>query len=213
MLAVYLVFEDRNDQQYITQLEQCGALVGYANENPRAVEMGLKLLPWNIRKEIPYKKGPVIAVAFFGPKPTDGDVMVPLSHLPSLQQIRLSHTSVTDGVLKPICGQKSLRLLWLESTQISDIGVSTLSTNRSVTHLFLDNTKVTDEAIAHLSMMTQLHSLSLSGTAITDASVDHFLALPRLRVLDVSGTRISRAGIDRLRAKGTIEICSGLAKR
>ncbi|QDT43646.1 Leucine Rich repeats (2 copies) [Gimesia alba] len=211
-LAVLVVYcsRTRNDQIYITQLENLGAIIGYEDTLKRV----RNFTPRSARRYLPTgPHGVVTGVGFFGPRPTDADLLLPLSHLPNLRQIQLSNTLISDEILKPICRLQSLFLLQLESTKISDNGVKQLSTNRSITHLFLDNTPITDTAVIHLAKMGQLDSLSLSNTSVTDESVEHLLAMPHLRILDVTGTQITSAGINRLKAKGTIELCTGLSSR
>ncbi len=196
------------DQQQIAQIQRLRGLVCFDQIVPNFVEQNT---PRSLQHALP--QGSVTAIAFFGPRPNDDELRGPLTHFRDLKEIRLSNTAITDASLGPISQQTFLWLLWLEGTGVSDSGVEILSANKSVTHVFLDNTKVTDAGIAHLARMTQIQTLSLAGTGITDAAVEDLFKLPQLRFLDVTGTKISESGMERLRTRGKLELCSGLASR
>lgn len=194
------------DQMHIAHIKRLGGLVVQEDVVPAIVATNS---PQFLRRF--FSKGKVKSIAFFGPRPTDTDLLPFLTHFQELKQIGLSNTRVTDEIIGAISTQKILQMLWLSGTGISDAGIASLSSNEKVTHIFLDSTQITDESLIYLSKMPQIFTLSCANTKITDATVDLILKMPNLRFLDVSGTQISENGIQKLKQKEGLVLTPGLS--
>lgn len=132
-------------------------------------------------------------------QPTDAEVAPILGYFPSLVNLGLAGTRITDEILKPISMHSKLHTLYLDRTDVTDEGIKTLSKSRSLTQISLSRTKISDESIVHLSQMKQLVVLSVGQTSLTDKSVELLCQMPSLLSLDVSGTQISEEGKRRLK--------------
>lgn len=194
------------DLEEIAHVEKLGGFVGRPYKLPMAV---LKFLPRDLRPHTPM--GEAISVGFFGPQPTDDDLIGTFNHFQDLEQIQLSGTLVTDRIVEGISKQRRLKMLWLCWTPVTDEGMAQLSQNRTVTHLFLDGTKITDRGVEEISKMTQIQTMSLANTEVTDASVDLLLKMPSLRILDIEGSKISEEGRARLKQKERLSFQPGLS--
>jgi uncharacterized protein (DUF2384 family) len=80
-------------------------------------------------------------------------------------------------------GLPSLGQLSLDNTQVTDAGLEQLKGLPSLRHLSLRNTQVSDAGLEHLKGLPNLQWLFLRSTQVTDAGVlDLKKALPKLRV-------------------------------
>lgn len=115
--------------------------------------------------------------------------------LPRLTKLDLSMEPITDVQAQNLRLLPSLRELDLSNTFISDGTLHYLSNTR-LEVLNLRKTKVTNSGLA--SLPQTLRSLDISGTYLGDPAVAHLLKLPNLGVLDIQGTKITHTGLGRL---------------
>ena len=142
--------------------------------------------------------------------------------LPSLKQLVLNGTNVTDAGLGSLKGMR-LTYLGLAEAQISDVGLEKLTGLPQVECLDLSRTGITDAGLqyiigmAHLSYvnlhltnvtddgleqlkgMSQLTQLNLNNTGITDAGLKHLEGWKQLEYLDLRLSRATKAGVKKLK--------------
>ncbi|HET6879606.1 MAG TPA: hypothetical protein VFI31_05615 [Pirellulales bacterium] len=145
---------------------------------------------------------------------------------PSLTDLWLIGTPVTDESLQHLSRLSALESLYLADTHIGDAGVANLAGSSALRFLDLSGTKVTDAALASLARNNRsLASLELRSTSITGTGLANLADLPKLTILDLrdcrlldddaiqalarcpslgsiglSGTKVTPAGVTRLRA-------------
>ena len=88
----------------------------------------------------------------------DDSTLAQLKHLPKLEFLDLSATSVTDKGLLHVRETPELRYLGLDETAVTDKTLETLAGLPYLTILSLSETKVTDRGLEHLGA---LHSLTI----------------------------------------------------
>ncbi len=194
------------DWELIEQVEQSGGLVGFDNDTPQII---WQLVPRSLREYLP--KGNLTAISYWGEKPDDSVLIDPINHFPTIQQINLSNTNVTDAIADSIGSHPRVFIVHLNQTKVTDEGVKAVSRSSSISHLFLDDLSITDAAVKDLMMMPKLFSLSLAGSDVTDACIDDLLKMPQLKFLDITATRITTEGSARLTQSGQIELAPGLS--
>ncbi len=127
-----------------------------------------------------------------------------LSHLTSLEFLRLSETRVTDAGLKHL---KDLRVPYLtlgleDGPRITDAGAELLGQMMALGHLGLDGALITDAGLEHLKKLRHLRVLTLNGVlGITSKGLGHLKELPNLESLYLQRTRISEADLRAFQAE------------
>jgi Leucine-rich repeat (LRR) protein len=121
-----------------------------------------------------------------------------LADLFSLQQLDLSHRSITDQSLEYVRRLSRLRELDLAGTPITDAGFLRLASLHDIRRLDASSTGITDVGLEILHEFPHLESLRLYDTAITDAGLSCVSGCRHLQRLDLSRTRVSDAGLDHL---------------
>jgi Leucine-rich repeat (LRR) protein len=122
-----------------------------------------------------------------------------LKGLTELEELWLHNTRAGDAALEHIAGMSRLRGLYLSGTQVTDVGLASVAAVSQLQRLDLTDTKLSDKGLAHLAGHGQLEILRLQSTNITAAGLLHVKGLNRLQHLDLQGTEISDAGLAHLR--------------
>ncbi|MGI6420009.1 MAG: protein kinase domain-containing protein [Thermoguttaceae bacterium] len=159
-----------------------------------------------------------------GPLEIPNDMFLNLRASPSLQEVALANTPLTDAHLADLGALPELKSLDLQFTQITDEGLAALARAKTLRRLCLGGTKISDEGIGHLEGMKQMEYLDLTGTrvsnnvcdslcklgnlrevrldytAIDDVGAAKLAEMPQLARLSVSGTDVSDAGVSMLQA-------------
>ena len=127
------------------------------------------------------------------------------SHLPKLDRLYLSESSVTDGGLEYLAEMPSLTDLDLESDRISAAGLARLAelaTKRGSSlrlGLGLDGPDIGDAEVRILSAMASLSYLRLRETSATDESLVELGKIPSLWFVELSSNAgITKEGVQRL---------------
>lgn len=153
----------------------------------------------------------------------DDDAMEALSHIPTLQAVKIGHTAVTDkgiAALAKLPGLKVLELRGLEN--VTDKGLEPVGKMKSLINLDigfnrdlgpclkyfkevdpiifeLQRTGVHDEDLGPLLGMKRLNTLGLQDTPITDDSFKVLKQLKSVTILDIRNCQhISQAGAEQL---------------
>lgn len=120
------------------------------------------------------------------------DKLLPaLRSLPALQVVDLSvNRNITSEGARAFANSK-LRRLNLSKTLVGDAAMDSIGTATDLIWLDLSGTKITDAGVQKLAKLTQLQELSLAGTQITDEAVKVLANFPKLTVLNISRTFIT----------------------
>ncbi|MGH7135725.1 MAG: leucine-rich repeat domain-containing protein, partial [Pirellulales bacterium] len=125
-----------------------------------------------------------------------------LSQLSALESLYLGETKISDTGVANLAGVSALRILDLSGTQVTDPALASLArNNRSLASLELRDTSVTRKGLAHIADLPKLTILDLRDCRLIDD--DAIQALTRCRslgLIGLSGTKVTRAGVTRLRA-------------
>jgi len=115
-----------------------------------------------------------------------------LRALPRLRAASFYDFPIDDPALVLLCEVPTLENLVLQSTRVSNAGLSQLARLPALAHLRLkDNRQLDDECVPHLLALPCLHSLQVHETSITAIGLARLAGLPRLRELcvdDETGT-------------------------
>ncbi|HUG67856.1 MAG TPA: hypothetical protein VMM76_08890 [Pirellulaceae bacterium] len=133
-----------------------------------------------------------------GAKYTSADVIDPISNLPSVQSLSLTHTDVTNKDIAQLAHLSELETLDLHMTKMQEGPIPGLDQLR-LKSLFLNRTRVDDKSIAALRSMTTLEHLDLTRTKVTDAGLKHLESLPNLRKLVLRRSLVTKSGYDAFR--------------
>lgn len=102
-----------------------------------------------------------------------------------ISRLDLSEPVFRDRDLKYLESIPSLKDLNLEGTSITDIGLGYLALCPNIERLNLTGTKITNEGMHHLSKITNLRILYLNDTAVTYEGLQHLVQLPKLQSLAI----------------------------
>jgi len=124
--------------------------------------------------------------------------MVGPEGLPSLVDLKMSETKVTDDVIPTLRLLPRLEALDLSvNHEITSAGAKSLGM-QGLKHLNLASTMVGDDGMDGVAKAPDLIWLDLSGTKVTDAGVKKLLALSNLQELNLSNTVISDEAVKML---------------
>ncbi len=84
-----------------------------------------------------------------------------------LRRINLSHTDLTDAMLKRLTRCEQLEQLRIASPRFTDEGLAVLAEMPRLRYLHLVGSPLADGAVPHLKRLTGLSALYLDGTEIT----------------------------------------------
>ncbi|XP_065053452.1 internalin I-like isoform X2 [Rhopilema esculentum] len=138
-----------------------------------------------------------------------------VSCLRNLEELNLSHTTITDHSLQHVSGLTlkclglpdrlhitDAALQYLEGLplrsldlvdyiHVTDAGLASVGRITSLTSLSLANTKVTNDGIRHVKSLVNLQELDLARTHIGDEAIRMIKGLKSLRTLSLTATRIT----------------------
>jgi hypothetical protein len=148
--------------------------------------------------------GAIVAVNLRGSWINDVE-MIDLARLPSLEQLDLSHTRITDeGLLHlktaPTIGD--LNLYYAEL--ITDQGMTAIRDWKRLKRLNVRGTRISDGTLQIVSKMTGLEALDIANTQVTDNGLDYLLTLTNLRELAIGRSRLSDNALAVLRMLPTL---------
>src|SRR5262249_1335143 len=131
--------------------------------------------------------------------------MIDLAWLPSLEQLDLSHTRITDeGMLrlKPAPRIADLNLYYTEL--ITDQGMTAIRDWKRLKRLNVRGTRISDGTLQIVSKMAGLEALDIANTQVTDNGLDYLLTLTNLRELAIGRSRLSDNALAVLRMLPTL---------
>ena len=128
----------------------------------------------------------------------DGVDLAPLTGMPSLAQLDLSHNEIGDAAWRHLAGVRKLRKLDGSYSFVTDAGVAHLANCPDLRHLVLRRGLITDGGATELTRIKSLETLVLDGTRITDDALAHLAKLESLKSLSVSETAVTDRGLDHL---------------
>ena len=123
-------------------------------------------------------------------------------HFPSLREINISYTGITDKGLALFPNYDVLSQIYLRGNDITDKGMETLGKMERLTRLCVDGTLITDQGVSYLKnseALYMLHIRSRNSKKITDACIDDLLTMKSLEKLAIGGTAITESGIKKIR--------------
>ncbi|XP_022721374.1 toll-like receptor 3 isoform X2 [Durio zibethinus] len=139
-------------------------------------------------------------------------------HVPKLEILCLSHTSIDDVALSYISLMPSLKVIDLSDTKVKGFihrpgteshmdGTLTALQNLSyLESLNLENTQVRDQDLYPLSSCKELSHLSLKCASLTDATLHHLSSLPKLTNLHVCEAVLTNSGLDTFSPSTTLRV-------
>lgn len=101
------------------------------------------------------------------------EVLQHVRFMRSLEYLRTSGVSVSDGEVEEILGATSLKGVDFTATNITDIGAMRLSSLPNLRDLTLDHTAITSESLSAFAVH-RLESFSIRDTAITETAAERF---------------------------------------
>ena len=108
-----------------------------------------------------------------------------LRHTPTLTDVVLIQSTITDNGIVHLLNLQNLQSLSLISSNVTDAGLAQLKPLPTLTNLDLSYTSVTDESVPHLARFNSLEQLKLYGTGVTEEARERLRrALPNCRVDD-----------------------------
>lgn len=134
----------------------------------------------------------LVAAAY---QPIGNRTLSELAKAPSLEELDLSHTRVTDEGLPHLEDLRHLRTLDLPVTSISDAGLKHIGKLTSLEKLSLGATRISDAGLAHLENLNRLRELDISWTPVTDAGLARLQNLPALETVNVCETQVGDAAL------------------
>ena len=130
-----------------------------------------------------------------GAENTSSGVIAPISNLPNLQYLSLTHTNVKNKDIAQLAHLRDLETLNLHMTKMHEGPIPGLDQLR-LKFLRLNRTRIDDESIAALRAMKTLEHLDLTRTKVTDAGLKHLESLPNLRKLILRRSLVTQNGYD-----------------
>ncbi|GLT90774.1 hypothetical protein SLE2022_086920 [Rubroshorea leprosula] len=129
-------------------------------------------------------------------------------HVPKLEILSLSHTSIDDMALLYIGMMLSLKVVDLSNTNIKGSipvegmdcqmvsSLAALQNLACLERLVLEQTQVRDADLSPLSSCKELSHLSLNCASLTDATLHVLASLPRLTYLSICEAVLTNSGLD-----------------
>jgi hypothetical protein len=113
--------------------------------------------------------------------------------------LSLSGWSITDASLAHLAGLPSLCELELNETNVTDDGLSFLKNSERLCSIRLRDDRITGVGFLHLEDLPKFSSLALDGEPLTDEGTTAIGRLGRLQSLEVYDCRVTDAGLAKLR--------------
>ncbi|OMO79743.1 Leucine-rich repeat, cysteine-containing subtype [Corchorus capsularis] len=139
-------------------------------------------------------------------------------HVPKLEILSLSHTSIDDVALSYISSMPSLKVIDLSNTNIKgfihqpgtelhiDSTLTALQSLSCLESLNLEHTQVRDQYLYPLSSCKELKHLSLKCASLTDATLHHLSSLPKMTNLHVCEAVLTNTGLDTFSPPPTLRV-------
>jgi serine/threonine protein kinase len=124
--------------------------------------------------------------------------LVRLRELPSLKEISLINTGISDEGLEHIKSLKTLETLWLGGSPISDAGLKAIRELLALQALSIQSVAVTDDGLQHLRAFKKLTGLKINCANVTDAGLWHIRFLKGLSSLHIQCAGVTDAGLENL---------------
>jgi len=144
-------------------------------------------------------RGQITSVSFRSGWIGDGDLK-PLSKLPALRVLDLSHTRITDIAfqdVKNLMSVEDVNLYYSES--VGDGALVIMKNWKKLRSLNLRGTKVTDLGVAQLAGHPSLESIDVGFSLFTDNGFESIAAIPNLKRVAVGGNKVTDVGLNVLR--------------
>lgn len=138
-------------------------------------------------------------------------------HVPKLENLSLSNTSVDDMALSYIGMMPSLKVVDLSNTKIKgtihqagdEPVISSLEALQNLDflqRLSLEKTQVKDVELIPLSSCKELSHLSLEYASLTDATLHHMASLPKLTYLSIHEAVLTSTGLDSFKPSPALRV-------
>ena len=115
--------------------------------------------------------------------------------------IDVANTPFGDEEMQYLNQLPTLRELHLAGTQITNAGMAHVARLSQLEELYLAKTSVGDAGLAHVAGLTRLRAINVYGTQITTAGLEHLMGLAELRLLMITDLKLSPAAVENLKAK------------
>jgi serine/threonine protein kinase len=113
--------------------------------------------------------------------------------LPSLVELDLTGSSITDAGVEDLARLPRLRLLSLDGSALTDAALDRLATCHNLRALGLSRLPLTTQGVMKLNSLKGLASLSLSSTLVDDGLLKLKVSPQRLEFLSLGNTSLSAA--------------------
>ncbi|WP_425529184.1 hypothetical protein [Leptospira stimsonii] len=157
----------------------------------------------NCEKEKTKENDPIDEALVYWKTLTPTDDRITKEKLNQVEEFYLTGTSITDDKMKYLLIFPNLEDLRLTHTKITDVGLATLQNNK-IRHLDIDDTLVTNKAIKVLRDWKHLEILNISYTKIDDGALEDILKL-KIGSLTAAGTNLSEKAKEKIRKKMQFE--------
>ncbi|CAK8579331.1 unnamed protein product [Lathyrus sativus] len=138
-------------------------------------------------------------------------------HVPNLEILSLSQTSVDDIAFSFISMMPSLRDVDLSSTNIKgflnqgstdldSLSLTTIQNLKQLERLNLEHTQVINEALFPLSSFQELRYLSLKSPSLADISLYHLSSVPKLTKLSICDAVLTNYALDMFKVPETLKL-------
>ena len=145
----------------------------------------------------PLLGAPLRDVRLEGCRHTGDDCARSLAQFPTLRQVEMHMTGLTDDGLAALAAIP-LEVLWV-GPRITDRGMETVGGFANLRHLDICTHLITDTGVRALAGLSGLQVLWLTRSRITDASIEVLSQFTGLRELNVNHTEITAQGLAQLK--------------
>jgi hypothetical protein len=217
--------EEMTEAQAVAELRRLGATLGplmrkagpLTREDYRRMRRGGGE-SWRARQQgrpNPEPPKPIARVQMAGEQFGDDHLKL-LKYIPTLENVYVSNTSVTDAGIKDLKVLPRLKTLTINvltrPAKITDAGVKELGDISTLAGLYLGGVPITEECFASLARLRELEAFSYSsypfdagGVGIGDTAARFIATLPRLKHLSLGDTSITDEGMLSLARLATLE--------
>lgn len=115
----------------------------------------------------------------------------------SLVSISFNELTISPNELLQLSKLPSLREVDLSETDVSDLDLALIA-KLPLTSISLRDTKISDSGVAHLEALSSLEKLELSSTRVTTDCLDSLIQLPRLVEIEFPKSLLIDENMDRI---------------
>lgn len=124
---------------------------------------------------------------------------VMLAQLPTLIELDIEDTDITDAGLQALAASKTLATINLRDVKkVTDDGVIALTKLPRLSGLYLGHTRVSDKALEAIGNCPKIDRLGFVKDKITDDGMKYLCNLPNLIGIDLSETEVTAEGLKHL---------------